>query len=123
MKTTEEQFRNEVFFTDPIGSSNTIPAPTFALGKASALLLLASLFVLEVQQSGVFVVNVPQSRLKQTIEINCASYLHVYLSQTISNAIIQAGFPPIVLQPLQPIITQEQLFNQNNDLLDATLRN
>lgn len=83
-------------------------------GKAKNL----SLFVLDVQQSGIFIVNVPQEKLKQTIEINCASYLHVYLSQAISNAIIHAGFPPIVLQPLQPIIKQdlirEQNYNDNN---------
>ena len=71
-----------------------------------------SLFVLDVQQAGIFVVNVPASQLKQTIEINCASYLHVYLSQAISNAIIQAGFPPIVLHPLQPVINP--VMNQEN---------
>ena len=74
-----------------------------------------SLFVLDIQQAGIFTVNVPAPQLKQTIELNCASYLHVYLSQAISNTIIQAGFPPIVLQPLQPIIsqdvTQEQSFS------------
>ena len=78
-----------------------------------------SLFVLDIQQSGIFEVNVPQEQLKQTIEISCASYLHVYLSQAISNAIIHTGFPPIVLQPLQPIIikqdlTREQNYNDNS---------
>jgi preprotein translocase subunit SecB len=84
-------------------------------GKAKNL----SLFVLEVQQAGIFTVNVPVSQLRQVIESNCASYLHVYLSQAISNAMIQAGFPPIVLQPLQPIINQEvvqeQLSSQNKE--------
>lgn len=78
-------------------------------GKAKNL----SLFALEVQQAGIFIVNVPQPQLKQTIEINCASYLHVYLSQAISNAIIQTGFPPIVLQPLQPLINQDLMKEQN----------
>jgi len=83
-------------------------------GKAKNI----SLFVLDIQQAGIFTVNVPPEQLKQTIEMNCASYLHVYLSQAISNAIIQAGFPPVVLQPLQPIIkqdlTREQNYNDNN---------
>jgi preprotein translocase subunit SecB len=65
-----------------------------------------SLFVLDVQQAGIFTVNAPASQLKQIIESNCTSFLHAYLSQTISNAIIQAGFPPVMLQPLQPIINQ-----------------
>lgn len=84
-------------------------------GKAKNI----SLFVLDVQQAGIFTVNVPAPQLKQTIEMNCASYLHVYLSQAISNTIIQAGFPPIVLQPLQPIInqteTKEQRFNDTKE--------
>ena len=75
-------------------------------GKAKNI----SLFVLDIQQAGIFTVNVPSEQLNQTIEINCASYLHVYLSQAISSAIIQAGFPPVVLQPLQPIINQKQDF-------------
>ncbi len=77
-------------------------------GKAKNL----SLFVLEVQQAGIFMINASQSQLRQIIEVNCTSYLHVYLSQAISNAIIQTGFPPIVLQPLQPI-TKDSLNNDN----------
>jgi preprotein translocase subunit SecB len=71
-----------------------------------------SLFVLEVQQAGIFTVNAPASQLKRIIESNCTSFLHAYLSQTISNAIIQAGFPPIILQPLQPIISQSTIPEQ-----------
>ena len=73
-----------------------------------------SLFVLEVQQAGIFTVNAPASQLKQIIESNCASFLHAYLSQAISHAIIQAGFPPIVLQPSQPIINQGKVQEQFN---------
>ena len=82
-------------------------------GKAKNI----SLFVLDVQQAGIFTVNVPAAQLKQTIESNCASYLHVYLSQAISNTIIQAGFPPVVLQPLQPIISQTE--NKEHRFNDA----
>ena len=77
-----------------------------------------SLFVLDIQQAGIFTVNVPAPQLKQTIELSCASYLHVYLSQAISNTIIQAGFPPIVLQPLQPIINQSA--KQEIDFKEST---
>ena len=77
-------------------------------GKAKNL----SLFVLDVQQAGIFTVNAPASQLKQIIESNCTSFLHAYLSQTISNAIIQAGFPPIILQPLQTSITQSTIQEQ-----------
>ena len=71
-------------------------------GKAKNL----SLFTLEVQQAGIFTINVPASQLEQVIKNHCVSFLHSYLSQVVTNAIIQAGFPPIVLQPLQPMISQ-----------------
>ncbi len=80
-----------------------------------------SLFVLDIQQAGIFTVTAPTSQLKQIIESHCVSFLHAYLSQAISHAIIQAGFPPIVLQPSQPIINQEAIqeqssFNQKKEL-------
>ena len=84
-------------------------------GKAKNL----SLFTLEVQQAGVFTINVPASQIEQIIKNNCVSFLHAYLSQAVTNAIVQAGFPPIVLQPLQPIInqdtSQEPLSSQKNN--------
>lgn len=92
-------------------SSNKYEVTLHAIvqGKVNNL----SLFVLEVQQSGLFLLNLPQEQIKQTIEVNCTNYLHVYLSQTISSAVIQAGFPPIVLQPLQPLIKNDEIKEQN----------
>ena len=79
-------------------------------GKAKNL----SLFTLEVQQAGIFTIEIPTQQIEQIIKNNCVSFLHQYLSQVVTNTIIQAGFPPIILQPLQPIINQEQLSaNQN----------
>lgn len=77
-------------------------------GKAKNL----SLFVLEVQQAGIFTIETPISQIEQVIKNNCVSFLHPYLSQSVTNAIVQAGFPPIVLQPLQPIINQEAIQEQ-----------
>ena len=82
-------------------------------GKAKNL----SLFTLEVQQAGIFTIEVPTQQIEQMIKNNCVSFLHPYLSQVVTNAIVQAGFPPIVLQPLQPIISQEQLLANQNKIL------
>lgn len=73
----------------------------------------ASLFVLDVQQAGIFIINASVPQLKQIVELNCASFLYPYLSQVISNAILQTVFPPIVLQPFQPLVKQE-LTRENN---------
>jgi preprotein translocase subunit SecB len=80
-------------------------------GKAKNL----SLFTLEVQQAGIFYIDVLTEQLEQVIKNNCVSFLYPYLSQVVTNTIVQAGFPPVVLQPLQPAhqgITLEQFFNQ-----------
>lgn len=72
-------------------------------GKAKNL----NLFVLEVQQAGIFTLTVPASNVEEVIKNYCVGFLHPYLSQVVTNAIVQAGFPPIVLQPLQPIFDQK----------------
>jgi preprotein translocase subunit SecB len=87
-------------------------------GKAKNL----SLFTLEVQQAGIFTINVPAEQLEYFIKNNCVNFLHAYLSQVVTNAIVQAGFPPIVLQPLQPLINQNlikesETFNQKKESL------
>lgn len=69
-------------------------------GKAKNL----SLFVLEVQQAGIFTLTVPSSMVEEIIRNHCVAFLHPYLSQVVTNTIVQAGFPPIVLQPLQPMV-------------------
>lgn len=73
-----------------------------------------SLFVLEVQQAGIFNINnISDAEIKPIVESYCASLLHPYLAQTIGNSIMQAGFPPLLLQPLQPKINipQNELSN------------
>jgi len=81
-------------------------------GKAKNL----SLFTLEVQQAGIFTIDALPDQLEQIIKNNCVSFLHAYLSQVITNTILQAGFPPIVLQPV--IFNQEPLVRK--DVLPET---
>ena len=72
-------------------------------GKAKDI----SLFNLDVQQSGIFNINVSNTaanQLENIVRNYCVPVLHPYLAQVISNTLVQAGLPPIILQPFQPII-------------------
>lgn len=68
-----------------------------------------SLFNVDVQQSGIFTISVPQNQLEDIVKNYCVPILHPYLSQVVSNTIIQAGLPPIVLQPVQPLIDDTKI--------------
>jgi len=71
-----------------------------------------SLFNLDVQQSGIFTIDVPQNQMENIIKNYCVPMLHPYLAHVISTTIIQAGLPPVILQPFQPIIDNKM--NSNN---------
>lgn len=68
-----------------------------------------SLFNLDLQQSGIFTINVPQNQIESVIKNYCIPMLHPYLAHAISNTIIQAGLPPIILQPFQPIFEDSKI--------------
>lgn len=72
-----------------------------------------SLFNLDVQQSGIFIINVPQAQLEDIIKNYCAPILHPYLSQVVTHTIVQAGLPPVILQPIQPIINNSKVLQLN----------
>ena len=57
-----------------------------------------NLLDLQVQQAGIFTLNILQIQVKPVLENHCALLLQPYLSQTIYHAMTQAGFPPIILQ-------------------------
>jgi len=58
------------------------------------------LFVLEVQQAGIFTVEASAEQLEHIIKNTCVSLLYPYLNQVITNAVVQSGFPPLILQPM-----------------------
>ena len=72
-----------------------------------------SLFNLEVQQAGIFTINVPQNQLEDMVKNYCVPILHPHLSHVISSTIVQAGLPPIILQPAQPIINDSKNLQLN----------
>jgi preprotein translocase subunit SecB len=58
-------------------------------------------FLVEAAQAGVFQIrNVPQADLEPIVAIACPNILFPYVRETISDAINRAGFPPVLLAPV-----------------------
>jgi preprotein translocase subunit SecB len=59
------------------------------------------LFLAEAVQAGIFALrNVPQEQLDALLGIACPQILFPYLRQVISDTVVQAGFPPVLLNPV-----------------------
>ena len=60
-----------------------------------------TLFLVEVAQAGIFQIrNVPQDQLDAILGITCPTILFPYVREVISDAINRAGFPPVLLAPV-----------------------
>ena len=72
-----------------------------------------TLFLVEASQAGVFrIQGVPMSDIQPIMGIHCPSVLFPYIRETIANAIIRAGFPPVHLDPINfEVLYQQQLAN------------
>jgi preprotein translocase subunit SecB len=70
-----------------------------------------TLFLVEAAQAGVFrIEGVPLSDIQPILGIHCPSVLFPYVRETIADAIIRAGFPPVHLDPINfEILYQQQL--------------
>ncbi|MEW6589736.1 MAG: protein-export chaperone SecB [Pseudomonadota bacterium] len=69
-----------------------------------------TMFLVEATQAGIFrIQNVPQEQLPMVLGIGCPNIVFPYLRETVSDVIIRAGFPPLLLNP----VNFEALFLQN----------
>ena len=60
-----------------------------------------TLFLVEAAQAGIFVVrNIPQQDLEPVLGIACPNILFPYVREVISDLVVRAGFPPVVLAPV-----------------------
>ena len=67
------------------------------------------LFLVEVAQSGIFQIrNVPAEDMEPIMGVACPNILFPYARETVSNVVNRAGFPPVLLAP----INFEALFMQ-----------
>jgi len=60
-----------------------------------------TLFLAEVGQAGIFVIrNIPADDLEPVLGIACPNILFPYVREVISDVVSRAGFPPVVLNPV-----------------------
>lgn len=81
----------------------TITVTATAAGK--------SIFLIEVSQAGLFVIRgVPMSDIQPVLGIACPNVLFPYARQTIADAVMATGFPPVHLAPINfETLYQQQL--------------
>src|SRR5690606_14767463 len=60
-----------------------------------------TMFLVEVAQAGIFQVrNVPAESLEMIAAVTCPNILFPYARQTVSDIVTRAGFPPVLLNPI-----------------------
>ena len=58
-------------------------------------------FLVEVAQAGIFVIqNVPQEDIEPIVAVACPNILFPYAREAVSDAVVRAGFPPVLLAPV-----------------------
>jgi len=70
-----------------------------------------TVFLIEAAQAGVFAIRgVPQPQLQPVLAIHCPAVLFPYARETIADATMRAGFPPVHLAPINfEALYQQQL--------------
>lgn len=69
-------------------------------------------FLVEVTQSGIFAIrNVPEDNLEMILGITCPNILFPYAREAVSDLVVRAGFPSVLLNP----INFEALFAQQKE--------
>jgi preprotein translocase subunit SecB len=67
----------------------------------TAKLAERTVFLVEVSQAGIFQIrNVPEADLQPILGIACPNILFPYAREAVSDAVTRAGFPPVVLNPM-----------------------
>jgi preprotein translocase subunit SecB len=60
-----------------------------------------TMFLVEASQAGIFVArNIPAAELEAVLAIACPNILFPYVREVISDTVVRAGFPPVILSPV-----------------------
>lgn len=60
-----------------------------------------TVFLIEVAQAGIFQIrNVPAENLEVIASVTCPNILFPYARETVSDLSVRAGFPPVLLNPI-----------------------
>ncbi|MCX7897353.1 MAG: protein-export chaperone SecB [Rhodocyclaceae bacterium] len=58
-------------------------------------------FLIEAAQAGIFQIrNVPTEELEPIVAVACPNILFPFARETVADAVTRAGFPPVLLQPV-----------------------
>jgi len=58
-------------------------------------------FLVEMQQAGIFrIENIPAEAMGPAIGVGCPNVLFPYAREAVSDAVMKAGFPPLMMQPV-----------------------
>jgi preprotein translocase subunit SecB len=72
-----------------------------------------TVFLVEVAQAGIFQIrNVPEADLQGVLGIACPNILFPYAREVVSDAVTRAGFPPVVLNPINFEVLYQQRLQQ-----------
>jgi preprotein translocase subunit SecB len=59
------------------------------------------MFLVEVTQAGIFrIAQIPAEQLEPVLGIGCPNIVFPYLRETVSDLVNRAGFPPVILNPV-----------------------
>jgi preprotein translocase subunit SecB len=60
-----------------------------------------TMFLVEVAEAGIFIArNIPAGELDAVLGIACPNILFPYVREVISDVVVRAGFPPVILSPV-----------------------
>lgn len=73
-------------------------------------------FLVEATQAGIFLIhNVPEEEIEPIVAVACPNILFPYARETISDAVSRAGFPPVLLAPVNfEAIYRDRLIQQQS---------
>jgi len=74
-------------------------------------------FLVELKQAGIFrIQNLPQEAMEPALSVGCPNILFPYAREAVSDAVLKAGFPPLMLQPInfELMYMQQQQAQQAN---------
>ncbi len=72
-----------------------------------------TMFLIEAGQAGIFQIrNVPEKDIEPILAIACPNILFPYARETISDAVTRAGFPPVLLAPVNFEAVYQQRMQQ-----------
>lgn len=74
-------------------------------------------FLVEVAESGIFQIrNVPEQDLDPILAVACPNILFPYARETVSDAVNRAGFPPVILAPVNfEALYQQRMMEQQGE--------